>query len=319
MSDPLTWHAVLADWRIPLPGLAVLIAIAAGYLWCARRVRDWPIRHTAWFLAGLVVIAFAIADGLNGYSRILFAMHMVQHLVLIVVAPLCLVLGSPLRLVHASAGERARPWLRRFGRSGPVRVAVHPLTSLAVYTLVVVGTHLTPFQQSALLHPQLHRLEELMYLAAGVLLLLRVIGNEPGAPRLPALPRLVLLFAAMVVDAIAGVALLMSPREPFPAYAAVPRHWGPGPVADIHWGGAIMWVGGDALMAAIAIIVIAQWVRSPDSSQDLGPWLESARRSAVGAEFDEKVSLDEDDEPLRAYNAMLARLASEEASRRRPR
>lgn len=319
MADPLTWHAVLTGWRVPLPGLAVLTTTAAGYLWCARRVRGWPVGHTAWFLAGLVVIAFAIADGLNGYSRILFAVHMVQHLVLIVVAPLCLVLGSPLRLVHACAGERARPWLRRFGRSGPARAAVHPLTALAVYTVVVVGTHLTPFQQSALLHPELHRLEELMYLAAGVLLLLRVAGNEPGAPRLPALLRLVLLFAAMVVDAIAGVALLMSPREPFPAYAAVPRQWGPGPVEDIHWGGAIMWVGGDALMAVIAIIVIAQWVRSADRSQDLGPWLESARRSAVGPGLGENVSLDNDDEALRAYNAMLSGLASEEASRRRSR
>ncbi|MDQ0382904.1 cytochrome c oxidase assembly protein [Amycolatopsis thermophila] len=207
MPDPLTWHAVLAGWWVPLPGLAVLTTTAVGYLWCARRVRGWPVGHTAWFLA---VIAFAIADVLNGYSRILFAVHMVQHLVLIVVAPLCLVLGSPLRLVHACAGERARPWLRRFGRSRPVRSAVHPLTALAVYTVVVVGTHLTPFQQSALLLPELHRLEELMYLAAGVLLLLRVTGNEPGAPRLPALLRLVLLFAAMVVDAIAMLSGLAS-------------------------------------------------------------------------------------------------------------
>lgn len=112
---------------------------------------------------------------------------------------------------------------------------------------------------------------------------------------------------------------MMSPHEPFPAYAEVPRNWGPGPVEDIHWGGAIMWVGGDALMAVLAIVVIAQWVRSSDRTQDLGAWLESARRATVGPGLHEDVSLDEDNEALHAYNTMLARLARDAGECRRGR
>jgi putative membrane protein len=194
-----------------------------------------------------------------------------------------------------------------------VKVLTHPILAFVFYTAVVVGTHLTPFQQDAAVHPWLHGLEDLLYLASGYLLLLPVVGAEPGSRQLSHLLRLVVLLAGMVVDTIVGVTLLMTPTEPFPAYAA--RNWGMSPLDDLHWGGAIMWVGGDVLMAVIAIGVITRWVSSPSAGNDLGPWLEAARRSAVGAdELDHTRDIDDDEEALRAYNRMLSRLAGNEDS-----
>ncbi len=128
----------------------------------------------------------------------------------------------------------------------------------------------------------------------------------------------------MVVDTVVGLTLLMTTFEPFPAYAATGRTWGPGLIEDLHWGGAAMWIGGDVLMLALVAIVIGRWVNSPGGGADLGPWLESARRCALAGTGDQastylasREDIDEDDEALRAYNAMLARLAADDARQRR--
>ncbi|WP_329063568.1 cytochrome c oxidase assembly protein [Amycolatopsis sp. NBC_01480] len=108
------------------------------------------------------------------------------------------------------------------------------------------------------------------------------------------------------------------PTEPFPAYTAQHRTWGPTPLQDLHWGGAAMWIGGDTLMAALAVLVIAQWLGDPARSNDLGTFLNSARRTALAgtspgtaasATISEIRDLDDDQEALAAYNTMLAGLA----------
>src|SRR5699024_6722685 len=93
---------------------------------------------------------------------------------------------------------------------------------------------------------------------------------------------------------------------------------------DQTWGGATMWIGGDGLMVLLAIIVISHWMNASSGRTDVGPWLESARRSAL-ANTDPTASgnigtgddIDDDEEALRAYNAMLARLAESERGQHR--
>ncbi|RSD13585.1 cytochrome c oxidase assembly protein [Amycolatopsis eburnea] len=300
---PLTWSALLTEWDLPVPAVILLGAIAAGYLVAAVRRPGWPWGRTGTFLAGIGLAVFAIGGAVNAYSDVLFSMHMAQHLLLIMVVPALLLLGRPFDLVQGR--------LRRAGRT--LGVVTHPAVGFAGYTAVVVGTHLTPFLQHALISPLVHGIEELLYLGSGLLLLLPLVGVRPGRPPLSHLARLVVLFGAMVVDAVVGVVLMMTPSEPFPAYAAVVRDWGPGLVEDLHWGGAAMWVGGDALMAALAVFVIGRWMSAMDRGDDLGTWLESARRSAL--DLGEGTAVDDDEEALRSYNAMLARLAAREGGR----
>jgi cytochrome c oxidase assembly factor CtaG len=331
VTAPLTWRTAVTMWQFPPAAAALLLAAAALYGWGVARVPGWPRRNLAAFLAGLAVTALAVGGSINAYSDVLFVMHMVQHLLLIMVAPILLVLGRPAGLARRAVTGRAREALRRAGRARVVAFATNPLVVFGCYAAVVVGTHLTPFQQAALTVAGLHPLEELLYLASGYLLVLLVLGDGPLPRRFPYLMRVVLLLVAMVVDTVVGVALLMTNHEPFPAYAATGRTWGPTPVEDLHWGGALMWVGGDALMVALSLIVVAAWINSGQGS-DLGPWLEAARRSALAgpgadhagasgldADRDLDGDLDDDEEALRAYNAMLARLAGTEQDRPRGR
>jgi putative copper resistance protein D len=87
-------------------------------------------------------------------------------------------------------------------------------------------------------------------------------------------------------------------------------------VQDVHWGGAIMWIAGDAIMFAVMLLVLLAWSREHRASWGMSGWLEAARKSR----FDEVVAPGgpatarpgrggiDDDEHLAAYNAYLARL-----------
>ncbi|GAB3002722.1 cytochrome c oxidase assembly protein [Amycolatopsis acidiphila] len=318
----LSWHTALTVWDMPVAAAVVIAVAAAGYLAGILRVRDWRLREAVWFYLGLLLGTVAAGGSVNAYSTVLFTVHMAQHLLLIMVVPALLLLGRPLELLRRASGDRFRRTAARARRSRAAGLLTHPVFAFVYYAAVVVGTHLTPFQQTAATHPVVHGVEELLYLSSGYLFLLPILGTEPFGRRLPQLLRLVVLLVGMVVDTVVGLTLLMTSQPPFPAYVSPGRGWGPGPVDDLHWGGAMMWVGGDLLMAGVAVIVITVWVGSSSGAGDLGAWLESARRSAVTGRtdtLDPGVDLDEDEEALRAYNAMLNRLhGGENGQQHRP-
>ena len=88
--------------------------------------------------------------------------------------------------------------------------------------------------------------------------------------------------AAVPVDTFTGLALVMSAHNPFPIFDTVPRHWGMTPLEDVHLGGAIMWIGGDALMLLALIPVTARWVRYEDRrTKELDAELDAAAAAAL--------------------------------------
>jgi putative copper resistance protein D len=134
--------------------------------------------------------------------------------------------------------------------------------------------------------------------------------------------RLFLLFIAMPVDAFTGVVLGSETSLPFTAFSS-PRNWGPTPLEDIHLGGAVMWIGGAAIMLVLILATFFAWSRETRPNAGLG-WLESARRTnlatvtteglAPGAvppgalTVSDTVDVDSDEASLDAYNAYLARI-----------
>src|SRR5579859_2506579 len=128
--------------------------------------------------------------------------------------------------------------------------------------------------------------------------------------------RYLLLLATMPVDTIVGIVLMTQARVPFGAYPRAGRHWGPGPVTDLHTGGAIMWIGSDVLMMALAVVVSAAFLCRRDAAGRLGTWLEGIRaanlaRALTGAGVAVPAGTGPAGERarLRAYNDYLAALA----------
>ena len=96
--------------------------------------------------------------------------------------------------------------------------------------------------------------------------------------------RLFLLFIAMPVDAFTGVVLNSYQIDPF--VPLEPRPWGPSAVNDLHEGGAVMWVGGAAIMFVLIMVTFFQWTRETRASASMG-WLETARRVNMADRFAE--------------------------------
>jgi putative copper resistance protein D len=201
-----------------------------------------------------------------------------------------------------------------------------PPFGVALYIGVIVGTHLTSFMNVVLANETVHNAEHALFLIAGYLYFLPLVGREPIRWRVSYPTRIFLLFIAMPVDAFTGLVLGSEGANPFPNLAVQRPAWAPSPLSDVHIGGAVMWVGGAGLMFVLTLTVFFAWSRETRSDGGLG-WLETARRvnfaaqvgahqeaaargdvPAPAASADDTESLDDDDEHLAAYNAYLARL-----------
>jgi putative copper resistance protein D len=312
---PLTVVGALSTWRLAWVTDVLVLLAAIGYLLRAWQ-RRWPARHVAAFLVGLALLVVAMNSTIDIYGRALFTVHMVQHLLLIMVIPALLVLGRPLGLL-ADGNDHLAARTKRVLDSKLAGVLTFPPLGLACYTIALVGTHVTGFVVLMFTRAWAHDIEVVAYLLGGYLLLLPLLGAEPLRRELSYLTRIFALLLGMAGDTGVGVALMMQPRNPFLGFSMLNRDWGPAPLADIHGGGAIMWVFGDLLMMLIMVGVIGLWLRDTPHQNETGSWLEAARRGTLADQtgvpaLAEVADLDSDEEALAAYNRMLSKLAETE-------
>jgi len=298
---PLTLHSAIAAWQFaPLVSAGLAVA-AAGYWLAARWVRHeggrrWPASRTAAFLAGLSVIAVATQGSAGVYDGVLFSAHMVQHVLLIMVAPPLLVWGRPVTLVLRAARGRARRAVALAVRSRIASALTWPPAATGLYCAVVALTHTPPVMDLVLRNGAAHDAEHALYLLAGYLFFLPVVGSEPIRWRLSIAGRYLMLVVAMMADSFTGAVFTFQSREIFAPYARAARAWGPGLVTDLHLGGYVMIAGGDIAMTAVALALAVRFYRDG---------LASARRDLTGP-----AAAPAEEARLAAYNAALRELDS---------
>lgn len=318
---PLTWGTFFSTWDVPIGWSIACVAALAVYLvgWrragAASTVRPWRV---ASFVLGLAITWACMASAVGVYAMALFWMHMVLHLTLITVAPAFLVVGHPITVLVEALAPPKRDRLLGVLRSRPAGVLTHPLTGLTVYAATIIGTHLTGFMDQMALHHSLMVGEQVLYLAAGYLFLLPLVGEEPLRNDLSYGGRMILLVAGMIPDTIVGIVLLQTETNPFRTFASMRPGWAPDALDDLQAAGGLMWAEGDGLMMALAVaVMIAAITTEKRRERIVGPWLQGVRRSTLaGPENprggDEGVAaqdVDPDsDEALEAYNRMLAGL-----------
>lgn len=306
---PLTWTTAFTQWEFAPPVTASVAVVGALYAWGVFRAvrgrgRAWPWWRVASFGLGLLIIALSLQSSIGVYDDDLFWIHMVQHLLLIMVAPPLLVIGAPVMLLLHTGSPPVHRATRRLVRSTPVTFLTNPAVAVIAYTIVVLVTHLTGFMDTVLSNQVAHDGEHALYLLAGYLYFLPIFGDEPIRWRLSYPMKILLLLLSMPVDTFTGVALMQS-RGMYGMSAG-----------DIHDGGAVMWIGGDFIMLVAILVVFVLWARSEDRQGATGRgWLEEARRAVFRertAAMADRLDLDNDDEQLAAYNAWLRRLNEEE-------
>jgi putative membrane protein len=206
------------------------------------------------FYGGLVVLAAALLSPLEALGSTLFSAHMVQHLVLMLVAAPLLVYARPMAALVAGLPMAGREVAR--GSTGDVlrasaRALVNPLVVWTVGTLALWAWHMPALYEAALSHDALHAVEHASFLGAALLFWSVVLGS--GARRGAARPvAMLLVFASSVQSSALGLVLLLAPNALYPVHAAGARLWEVSPLGDQHVAGGLMW-GPPALLYVVVL------------------------------------------------------------------
>jgi putative copper resistance protein D len=274
-----TLGALLFGWSFdPLVWLPI-VGASALWLWAVQRVdrahptNVVPARRTVFFLAGMAALLVALASGIERYDTVLFSVHMVQHILITLVAAPLIVLAGPITLLLrvASADARRRVILPIL-RSRPVRFLANPVVAWLLFTSVMWISHFSPLFEAALEDEWIHRLEHAIYLGAALLFWWPALGVDPVPGRMGHPGRALYVGLQMPQNTFLAVAILSATAVLYPHYATLGRDWPPDPLADQQLAAGIMWVVGDIIFIGAVLAVIAGWMRHDER--------ETARREA---------------------------------------
>jgi putative copper resistance protein D len=252
----------------PLPWLIAVVG-AGWYLLAVRRVNgaNPRVRIPRWriaaWLAGVGAILIALSSAIDVYAADLLAVHMVQHLLLAMVAPPLLAVGAPVTLLLRVASPETRhrvilPVLH----SRVVRLVASPLVAWPLFVVVMWITHFSPLYNAALEDPSIHVAEHMVFLASGLIFWWPVVAADPIPHRMGYGTRLAYIGLQMPISAAVGLAIYFSPTVLYPHYATLARTWGPSALVDQQIGGVIMWGVGDLLMLGVIPLIVAAWMRA---------------------------------------------------------
>jgi putative membrane protein len=259
--------AVLLEWRLDPLAIAGIGLVALAYWWATLRVarahpgKPHPRRRSVAFMAGLAALAIALLSPIEAYEGTLFSVHMVQHLLLEMVAAPLLLAGAPITLALRTSSPSIRRVLLAILHSWPLRLLAFPVVAWVLFAGVNWGWHFSALYDQALENAALHYFQHATFLGAALLFWWPVLGADPSPWRMPHPVRLLYLFLAMPQNSFLGVALMSTSSVLYPHYATNLRAWGPTPLEDQQLGGVIMWVAGDLAFLAGMAIVVALWMR----------------------------------------------------------
>ena len=247
---------------LPLAGILLTGALyARGYVAIARRSRGLGPRSAACFFAGLAALTIAVAPPLAGLSHLLLSAHMIQHLLLMAVAPPLLVCGRPAQVLWAAASPALRHRLHGLGKLPPLRAAARAgRSALVVVPLSVVALwawHAPALYQAALRNEAVHAAEHLC-LFGTALALWRLAVGAPARNRHG--QALLSMFVSGLAGAALGAVLTFSATVLYPAYGSGPRTWGLTPLEDQQLAGSIMWVPPALLSLATMVALAHAWL-----------------------------------------------------------
>jgi cytochrome c oxidase assembly factor CtaG len=289
------FNARILWWLFLLATTSTLVVVAWIYLrgWHALR-RAFPNLMASWrlaaFLSGLVLVWLALGSPLATFDHQLLTIHMLKHLLLMTVAAPLILAGAP---VFTMACGLPRLFIQRYPPSGSLparwleRSIRHPALSWLAGTTAVIGWHVPGAFQLGMRSSEMHILEDLSFLVAGLLFWWPIVQSPPRAARTPRWSMPLYLFLATLPCDILSAFLVFCNRLVYPFYRSTPHRFNVLPMADQECAGALMWVW-VTFAYLIPAVTIAMQLLSP---QDM-PWrspmrvapCEVARRSSNEAE-----------------------------------
>jgi cytochrome c oxidase assembly factor CtaG len=262
----------LADWwrhwelrpSVLLPLVLAGLLYARGWLRLSDRARGhFGLWRLVAYASGLLLVATALLSGVDSLGEQLFAMHMVQHLILTMLAAPLLLLAAPYPCMIWGLPERLRRrWTAPLRRHSILRrllsALARPQWVLALYVGLLWAWHTPAGYQAALRHPRVHDLEHLSFFGSAMLFWWVVLAAAPRLQgRLSLGSRLGLLVLAFIQNEILGIVIAMADAPIYPYYAALPRLQGISVMDDQMMSGLLMWIPGGMMYGLATILTLA--------------------------------------------------------------
>ena len=283
-------RSFLLSWSFE-PTIVVGLAVAAGlYIRGWRKLRSRgrggrilkPWR--AWcFGGGLATVAIALLSPIGTFDSLFFFMHMIQHVLLIMIAAPLIWLGAPLLPTIWAFDRPNRRRIGRLFREGhPIHRIFHSLTgagvALTVFIVVLFVWHYPPLYNAAQGRTLVHDLEHAMFFGSALLFWWPVVHPSGGRRRLPYGAGILYIFPAKRAGIVLGAGLSHSQTPYYSAYTELPRIWGISALADQQLAGLIMWVFGGLLFIIPLLALVIMMMREDEGHV----WIPEAVRADAG-------------------------------------
>jgi putative membrane protein len=310
-GEPPTWGRTFLPHLGPESVLAVL-SIVGLLVYLAAVVRlgrsgvRWPWWRTLAWIAGTGSLFAVTGTWLNGYSMVLFSVHMTQHMVLSLITPLLLLLAAPVTLALRTlprgrgAAGAPRALLLEALHSRFARFVSHPLFTVPLFIASLYGVYFTPLFDALMGNPIGHQLMLAHFVVTGLLFFGPIVGQDPWPRTLSHPGRMLELFLPVPFHAFFGVAIMLAGSLVVETFAQPPSGWGIDPLTDQGVAGGIVWAFGELPTVLVLAVVFFSWASSDDR-----------RAKALDRAADRT-----GDAELEAYNARLRAMAMTSSSSR---
>ncbi|MDQ3784911.1 MAG: cytochrome c oxidase assembly protein [Actinomycetota bacterium] len=272
VEPPIGPGQVLGAWTFDPVVVVALLLAAWAYgcgvhrLWAKGRGRGVSSPQVTAFFTGLVALVVALLSPVAALGHTLFAAHMVQHLILVLVAAPLLVFGAPFLPCSLALAPKWRRNLHALGRSPRAAAAWGALTGPLLVWILHVGAlwawHLPALYEAALGDQVLHVLEHLSFFGTALLFWSLIISYS--RPRLTYPARLGYVFVIALQSGGLGAILTFASLPLYSVHAAGARAWGLSVLQDQQLAGVIMWIPAGVVYLASMALLFIRWMRSMD-------------------------------------------------------
>ncbi|MCA9201076.1 MAG: cytochrome c oxidase assembly protein, partial [Planctomycetales bacterium] len=269
------WGMLLKSWNLT-PATVIWLAIIGvvytrGWLLFQHRSQvRFPLQRLLCFVVGLITILFALQSPLDVAAAFSLQAHMVQHLLLMIVAPPLLLYGAPtLPLIAGLPRAFRQAWVTPFATWKPIRrllaCLVRPTTTWVLFTVMLWAWHVPLLYELALQSGYWHRVEHACFLATSLLFWWPVFQPYPSRSTGPRWALVPYLFLAGIQGSALAAILTFSPQVLYSHYDAVPNVWGLAPLTDQSLAGAIMWVPTAGAFLIAMLYVVSEQISAESS------------------------------------------------------